>query len=542
MPSQTRLAFLGGKIFTSDAKSTIVSGVYAEEGRIRRVGHADEIRKSLPPDTRIIDLQGKTLLPGLMDAHNHMVHVGTTMDNMQVGYPKIGSVGELASAVANAAEDTPEGEWIRGWGMDYAKYPGGQMPTRWDIDDMSRKHPVVIVHTSGHFALVNSLALEQAGITDSVQDPKGGRFVRDEKGRLTGMLLDSAQRVVIKGAVDVGNHGPDPGQDTPVEDLVQAIERVCKMYHKEGLTSIVDAQVTAREMPAYVEARNRGVLGVKVHCMYLSNHLKDVKALGVTGFMGDSRLSAGTIKCYADGSLIGCTAAFQNPYVNPPDTYGYTYWDRDELRDLLLESHTAGLHTGTHSQGDAAMEMVVSSWEEILKEHPREDHRHRIEHCGYPIKHLERMAKLGLLAISQPSYLYYNGDGFLANLGEERAKKLIPLRSELDLGIPIVLSTDSPVVSFRPLDNISAAVSRVTMEGQDCGKDERITVEEAIRGYTINAAYSVFKEGEKGSIEVGKAADFTLIGGDLLNTPGEEIRNLSVEMTVIDGEIVYGAK
>ena len=533
------IAFLGGKIFTSDPRNSVVTGVYANEGRIRRVGPAEEVRKHLPPDTKIVEIGGKTLLPGLMDAHNHMVHVGSTMQQLDARYPVVGSVQELSSGIANAAEETPEGEWIRGWGMDYAKYPGASMPTRWEIDDVSSRHPVVIVHTSGHFALVNSIALEQAGIDDNVQDPKGGRFVRDEKGRVTGMLLDSAQREVIKGAVDVGNHGPDPGLDTPVSELVDIIGDTCKAYHKEGLTSIVDAQVTAREMPAYVEARNRGLLTVKTHCMYLSNHLKDVKALGVLGFMGDKYLSGGTIKCYSDGSLIGCTAAFKSPYINPPDTYGYTYWDRDELKDLLEDAHTSGLHTGTHGQGDEAMDQIVGAWEQILKEHPRDDHRHRIEHCGYPIEYLERMAELGILAISQPSYLYYNGDGFLANLGPERARKLIPLRSELDLGIPIVLSTDSPVVSFRPLDNISAAVSRVTMEGQDMGKDERISVEDAIRGYTINAAHSVFLENEKGSIEVGKAADFTLIDGDILNTPGEKIRDLSVSMTVIDGEVLY---
>ena len=420
------IAFLGGKIFTSDPRNSVVTGVYANEGRIRRVGPAEEVRKHLPPDTKIVEIGGKTLLPGLMDAHNHMVHVGSTMQQMDARYPVVGSVQELASGIANATEDTPEGEWIRGWGMDYAKYPGASMPTRWEIDDVSSRHPVVIVHTSGHFALVNSIALEQAGIDDNVQDPKGGRFVRDEKGRVTGMLLDSAQRAVIKGAVDVGNHGPDPGLDTPVSELVDIIGDICKAYHKEGLTSIVDAQVTAREMPAYVEARNRGLLTVKTHCMYLSNHLKDVKALGVLGFMGDKYLSGGTIKCYSDGSLIGCTAAFKSPYINPPDTYGYTYWDRDELKDLLEDAHTSGLHTGTHGQGDEAMDQIVGAWEQILKEHPREDHRHRIEHCGYPIEYLERMAKLGILAISQPSYLYYNGDGFLTNLGPERARKAYP--------------------------------------------------------------------------------------------------------------------
>ena len=280
------IAFLGGKIFTSDSKNSVVTGVYASEGRIRRVGAAEEVRKHLPQDTRVVNIEGQTLLPGLMDAHNHLIYAGGAMKQMDARYPVVGSVQELASGIANAAEETPEGEWIRGWGMDYAKYPGAQMPTRWEIDDVSSKHPVVIVHTSGHFALVNSIALEQAGLDDNVPDPKGGRFVRDEKGRLTGMLLDSAQRLVMRGSVDVGNHGPDPGQDIPVEELVDTVEFTCKAYHREGLTSIVDAQVTAREMPGYVEAHRRGLLTVKTHCMYLSNHLKDVKGLGVLGFMG----------------------------------------------------------------------------------------------------------------------------------------------------------------------------------------------------------------------------------------------------------------
>ena len=512
------IAFLGGKIFTSDPRNSIVTGVYANEGRIRRVGPAEEVRKHLPPDTKIIEIGGKTLLPGLMDAHNHMVHVGSTMQQMDARYPVVGSVQELSSGIANAAEDTPEGEWIRGWGMDYAKYPGASMPTRWEIDDVSSRHPVVIVHTSGHFALVNSIALEQAGIDDNVQDPKGGRFVRDEKGRVTGMLLDSAQREVIKGAVDVGNHGPDPGLDTPVSELVDIIADTCKAYHKEGLTSIVDAQVTAREMPAYVEARNRGLLTVKTHCMYLSNHLKDVKALGVLGFMGDKYLSGGTIKCYSDGSLIGCTAAFKSPYINPPDTYGYTYWDRDELKDLLEDAHTSGLHTGTHGQGDEAMDQIVGAWEQILKEHPREDHRHRIEHCGYPIEYLGAHGQAR-----------HPGDlPAILPLLQRRRLPDEPRPREGAQAHPPPLGA-RPRHPHRPQHRLPRGLLQTP--GQHLGR--RVPCHDGRAGHGQGRAHQRRGRHDRGytgalstpptassSTEVGKAADFTLIDGDILNTPG----------------------
>ena len=542
MPAQTRLAFLGGKVFTADDKNTITSGVYVEDNRISAVGPAEEISRQLPQDTKVIDIEGKTLIPGFMDAHNHMLLGGSTLEQADVKYPAVGSIEELASTIAQAAEDTPEGEWIKGWGMDYAKYPEGRMPTRWDIDEVSRSHPVYITHTSGHFALVNSKALEMQEIPDTIHDPKGGVFVRDDKGRLTGMLQDAAQQVLVKDTVDVGSHGPSGGIPLTMDEMLRAIDTACKEFHREGLTSIVDPQITSREMPGYIEAKRRGLLRIKTRCMYLSNHLQDVKKLGLTGMVGDEWLSVGPIKCYSDGTLIGCTAAFNEPYLNTGER-GYTFWTQDELKDLLEDAHTSGLQTGTHTQGDRAMEMLIQSYEEILKDHPREDHRHRIEHAGYPTpSQLERIARLGIIPISQPHYIYANGAGFLSSLGEERAAGLIPLRSELDLGMPIVLSTDWSVVTFRPLDNIATAVSRITMEGQDCGKAERITVEEAIRGYTINAAYSAFQEKEKGSIEVGKAADLAVIDGDILSSRGEEIRNMSVEMTVLDGEIVYEAE
>ncbi|MFQ5934637.1 MAG: amidohydrolase, partial [Dehalococcoidia bacterium] len=332
MPAKRGLAFLGGKAFTADAKSTIASGVYVEGGRIRAVGHHDEMKKLLPADTRIVDIQGKTLVPGFIDAHNHLPSQGASLTGVDFRYPQVASIEDLAKAVALAAEDTPPGQWIRGSGMDYGKYPEGRMPTRWDIDPVSGDHPVSIGHVSGHFALMNTLALEQAGITDSTPDPKGGKLVRDEGGRVTGMLLDAAMQMVERGAVDVGNHGPALGYQASIQELVEDIDRACRAFHQEGITSVVDPQVTRREMPAYLEARTQGRLGVKTTCMFLSNHLTDVKALGLAGDLGDPWLSVGPMKFYCDGSLIGCTAAFYSPYQNQSDNLGYTFWSPEELK------------------------------------------------------------------------------------------------------------------------------------------------------------------------------------------------------------------
>jgi predicted amidohydrolase YtcJ len=275
--------------------------------------------------------------------------------------------------------------------------------------------------------------------------------------------------------------------------------------------------------------------------MMLSNHLADVKALGLAGDLGDQWLSIGPMKFYCDGSLNG-TAALYTAWKNQPGYFGYTYWTEAELRAILLDAHRFGLQVGVHASGDRAVDMVLGALEDALRQYPRADHRHRIEHC-HPAgpAQLERIARAGIVPVCQPRQLVEAGDNYIANLGEERARRLIPLRSALDLGIPVVVSTDAFVCSYRPLDNISAAVTRTTWQGRVLGEGERISAREAVRAYTISAARSVFQERHKGSIEPGKAADLVLIGGDLLDTPGEDIPGLPIEMTVVDGEVVYQA-
>lgn len=541
-------AFINGEVITVDAENWICEAVLVERDEIAAVGSNEEILQ-LAGDAEVIDLQGRTLMPGFIDAHNHLTHQGAAFNTVDFGYPAVQSISDLRDAVGHAAENSAPGQWIRGWGLNYEKFSDGRMPTRWDLDDLSPDNPVCIVHVSGHNVLVNSLALELAGVDDSAPDPDGGKFVRDEQGRLTGYAYDAAQQLVIPTSVDVGHHGPDIGYDLPLEELVDDIDRACKAYLKVGITSVVDPQVTTREMPGYMAARKQGKLTIKTTCMYLSNHQDAINELGITDHIGNDLLSIGPMKYYCDGALIGGTALFyadeprgeHGCKCNKSAGRGYTYWpDIEAFKEALIDTHARGMQFGVHTQGDMAMDIVLDAIEEAHRRHPRSDTRHRIEHCHGPTREqVARIKRLGVIPVTQPGQLHETGDDLMEIYGERRAKRFCPLRDMLDDGVPAVVSTDAFVQSYKPFDAISAAVNRISLTGQDMGQAQRISVLEAIRAYTWNAAYSVYHETRKGSIEPGKLADLVVIDGTLLSVPVEEIARQQVLMTISNGEVVY---
>jgi predicted amidohydrolase YtcJ len=447
-------------------------------------------------------------------------------------------VGDLVAAVSAAAAGAPSGQWVRGTGFDHAKYE--RDPTRWDLDEATSEHPVGLMHVSGHYLLANSLALEMAGIDDDTPDPKGGRLVRDPAGRITGLCQDAAQGLVQPVAVDIGSHGTNFHLEAPTEELLAALERAGTAFLAAGLTTVADAQVTKREMAAYREARRRGTWWVRTACMPLSHQLGQYGAVGLAGPFGDDRLWIGPMKFYMDGSMIGGTAAFAEPYGENREFPGLLYHEPEELRDMVIEAHRQGWQIGIHAQGDRAIGAVLDAYEGAMEAHPRPDPRHRIEHCGYPTPdQLQRMARLGVIAVNQPSLLVDSGDEFRARLGE-RAEWLQPMRAEQEAGVRFALSSDSDVCSYRPLDTIAAAVMRTSLGGAVLGPDQRITVEEAVRAHTIEAAHALFAEDRLGSIEPGKYADLTVVDGGLFGVSPEGIGDLGIWMTVIGGEVVFG--
>ena len=535
------LIIVNGRVWSGDEANPRPAAVAVQGGRIAAVGAEEAARGLVSRDAAVIDAGGRTVLPGLIDAHNHYLATAEALASVNVRFPNVASRADLTRVIGEAAEVTPPGRWIRAVGLDWSKFPDGQPPTLQDLDEATLGHPVIVYHVSVHHALVNTPAMRQRGITDAVRDPPGGRFVRDHTGRLTGLCLDAATDLILPVVVDIGCHGPNFHTLLPGEDSVALLADAARVYLAAGLTTVCDPQVTRRELRIYREAAARGVLGPRVALMPLSNHLEDFEAVGIAPPFGDDHLRIAAMKLYADGTLIGGTAWFSEPYGPHGEFTGSTYWQPEHLKDLVVRAHRNGLQVGIHTQGDAAMEMSLTAIEAAIRAAPRVDNRHRIEHCGYPTpQQIDQMASLGVIPVNQPNFLVDSGDGFIRHLGE-RAHRLQPIREELDAGLRPVLSSDAFVSSLRPLDTISAAMTRRTRTGTPIGADQRMTLDEALRAHTIDAAIAIGMEDRIGSLQPGKLADVTIVDGDVEATSPECIASLGAWMTILDGVVVWSA-
>lgn len=527
--------FSNGRIYTADAQRPWAEAIATSGDRFVAVGSRDAVRSAVPAGTQETDLGGRTVIPGLIDAHNHFLQTAQSLTWVDVRFPGVASIADMVAAVAAAANQTPEGAWIYAFGLDHARLSDRRAPTRWDLDEATSGHPVLIHHVSGHHALVNTAALRRS-VGEDASDPPGGQFPRDEAGRLNGWCLDAATGAVLPVAVDVGNHGPNIHFEASADQLVRALRTGTQAYLAAGLTTVCDAQVTMREYAGYREGLRRGTLGIRVVCMPLSHQLDALLETGITGLLWDGKLGIGPMKFYADGALTGGTACFTRPYGESGEFPGILYHEPAELTALVSRAQRHGWQVGIHAQGDRAITMALDAIE--AGGDGRAEGRHRIEHAGYPAGELERIARLGVILVNQPGYLYDFGDTFLTTLGE-RAHWLQPFRGELRHGITIVLSSDSFVTTYNPFHHIAAAVNRTTRTGQPIGPDQALSAEEAIRGYTIDAARSFFADDRIGSIEEGKLADFVVLAEDVFTMPAGRLAEATPWMTVVGGQTAY---
>jgi predicted amidohydrolase YtcJ len=536
--------FTNGRVVTCDPTRSVAEAVAIAGDRIAAVGSAAEARAAVSPDADVVDLAGRTVVPGFIDAHNHFACTAETFFAVDAKPPSAGSIEDLRLLVDHAAERTPPGSWIRGFGMDWTKFAEARRPTRWDLDEVTRAHPVVILHVSGHYALVNSRALEDVGIGDDAADPPGGSFERDAAGRPTGLLLDAATNLVLQSSVDIRGHGPNIHTAIATDALVGMLDEGSRRYLAAGLTTICDPQVTSRELTAYREARARDVLRIRTVAMPLSHQLDELLEIGLVGPFGDDWLRIGGMKFYTDGAVTGGTAVFSKPMGQDGQYRGTLYHEPADLAGLLRRAGAAGWQLAIHTMGDRAMGIMLDGVEaaDATSPNPGGDNRHRIEHCTYPTpEQLGRIARLGMVPVTQPGSIAELGDIWLDHLGD-RIHRATPLRSMLELGIRPAISSDAFVQSYRPLDTIAAAMLRVTPNGTRVGADQELTAQEAVAAHTIDAARAIRMDDRIGSIEPGKLADLAIVDGDLLTTSAAAMRGLSIWMTVLGGRTAFAAE
>ncbi|HMM43508.1 MAG TPA: amidohydrolase [Thermomicrobiales bacterium] len=528
----TSLLITNGTIATIDPRQPEAEAVGIIGDRIVAVGNRAMVEGSLPRGYQTLDLAGRFAMPGFNEAHNHMLIYGQNLGQIDASYPAVRSIEDIKARIAERAASTPEGSWIVGWGYDDNKLDERRHPNRHDWDAVAPNHPVMIVNGSGHLSAVNSLALQRAGLSRDATDPQGGHYVRDEHGEMTGVLHETAQDAV-RDAV------PAP----TVEDYVEALGRTNKRYVAAGITSSQDAMSrTPEEIAAFQIASREGILQPRTTLMIRENLLPEITGLGIQQGFGADRLKIGPIKLFIDGSLIGRTAAVTQPFLEDPveDNLGLTMMPQEELDDYVMQAHRAGFQIAIHAIGDRGIDMVLDAYEKALAAHPRDNHRHRIEHCGILRPDLiERIARMQVLIVTQPIFITEYGDGFIRHLGLERAQLTYPFRSLLDAGITVVFSSDCPVSSFEPLKSIEASVTEKTGSGRSYALEEAISVEEALPLYTVAGAYSTFEEDQKGMLRAGMLADLVVLERDPRAVEPEEISQVPVSQTIIGGETVY---
>jgi len=529
-------ALVNGKVNTFNSNDDTVEAIAVAGGRILSVGTTKTIEELLNKESKIIDVQGKTVLPGFIESHCHPSMAGLRLC-FEVDVRDAVSIDEIVDLIREKAETLPQGKWLKGFGYNDQRLKEHRHPTRWDLDKATTAHPVFLGRTDGHLAVINTLGLNLAKITKDTIDPDGGRFDRDpNSGEPTGVLRETAQ-----GCVKALMPPYTVGQ------IKEGLVAACRKLSAWGITSFHDAAVDRESMIAYQELLAEKKLLLRVAMMIPGNpmlelpgYLEELKALGIRAGFGNDRLRFYGTKFMCDGSMSGWTAALYEPYANEPDEYGIIVSSEEELTNGIVEAHKAGLRPVTHAIGDRAIDIVLDAIEKALRERPDPDHRMSIEHCSLPtMEAIDRMKRLGVLPSSSVGFIYELGPTHLLGIGPERLERYFPHRTYLEKGILSVGNSDWFVTSANIAQQIYGVVTRKGYSGEVIGPQQAISVKDALRLYTTNGAYASFEETVKGTIEPGKLADLVVLDRDILAIPEEEIKEVKVETTIVGGEIVY---
>ena len=519
------------RIFTGivwDAHHTAQPGhaVLVRDGHVRKVGPADAIRAA-HPNAEVVATSG-TILPGLTDAHAHLYELGLALDTVDLTGTT--SFDDVLARVRVRAEAAPATEWLLGRGWDQNDWPVKEFPTAAALDAVISDRPVLLDRVDGHAVLANSAAMRVAGITAATPDPSGGRIVRDASGTPTGVFIDAAIGLV--------------GQAVPAvsfEQRKRRVEAAARRIAENGLTEIHDAGADAETIRAVRELVDEKRFPIRVYVMLGDNAalLSDWFARGPLVDHG-GRLTVRSVKLYADGALGSRGAALLEPYSDDPGNSGLMIGSAAHIEDVARRGRASGFQVNTHAIGDAGVRNAIAAYE---RAGVTAADRFRIEHLQVVApSDFPRLARAGIIASMQPTHatsdMYWAED----RVGPQRVRGAYAWRTVLDSGGRLALGSDFPVEDVNPWLGISAAVTRQDRKGWPAGgwySDQRLTLAEAIRGFTSDAAYAAFEERSRGTIEAGKLADFTIIEGDLASMPAASLDDVKVRYTVVGGEIVY---
>ncbi|MBK5483125.1 amidohydrolase [Peribacillus sp. TH16] len=530
---QADIVFINGEVITVDQRNKVVEAVAVKGNRISAVGSNREVKDFIGEETKVIDLQGKTLLPGFIDAHIHLILYGVNQLAVSCKDEHIKSIEDLLNDLKEKASTIPKGEWIRAWGFNETVVKEKRYPTIAELDAISVEHPIIVSRTCSHISVVNSKALEIAKINEKSENPTGGIIEKDKTGRFTGRLIETANMIMTEIA------------SYTESELMKAVKIASEHFVAAGITSIHEAGAYGPESFRLLQQAVKSKdIRVRIYAMIgsLNNSHEFVNKMveaGVVTGTGDERFKIGPAKLFTDGSSTGPTIATRETYSSDPDNFGILYYSEEEIYQVLGQAHKKGYQITVHAQGDRAIEMYLNCVEKALEESPRKDHRHRIEHAGISSPDLqERMKNLELIPIPNPPFPYEFGDIYIQHYGN-RVNHMYAVRDFIDNGIIAAGGSDAPVTDYNPLLGIHVAVNRRSQSGSEIGVAQSISVMEAIKLYTWNGAYASFEEDIKGSIEVGKLADFVVLTDSILKVNPLHIKDLQVESTIIDGEILY---
>jgi len=526
------LVVTNGRIYTADATRPVVDAMAIRGGRVVFVGDRAGAMALTGASTQVLDLDGLTVIPGMTDAHAHVLGLGQSLRNVDlVGTT---SYDAVIARVVERAKQTPKGEWIIGRGWDQNDWGDTRWPSHEALSRAVPDHPVYLERVDGHAAVVNALAMQRAGLTRATKDPSGGQIIRDARGEPIGVLVDNAQGLVER-SIPAATRAQVKGM------IAAAITEM----HRWGLTGVHDAGASAQTLELYEELGREGALDMRLYAM-ISDHAPTLEAWfrrGPQSGLFDGRLWVRSIKLYQDGALGSRGAALLEPYSDDASTSGLLVSAPAHIREVADRALVAGFQVNTHAIGDRGNRLVLDAYQGALAARPTADHRFRVEHAQ--ILHsddIPRFAALGVIPSMQASHqtsdMYWAGN----RLGETRLRGAYAWRSLLETGTIIPNGSDFPVEYVDPLISFKASVSRQDAKGWPVGgwfPEQRMTREEALKSMTIWPAYAAFQERELGSLTPGKHADFVVLDQDLLRIPDAMLPQVRVRSTWFAGRKVY---